>query len=92
MEAARQLVIEGLVQKMCSLLRLQPEDIDFGKPVAAQGLDSLIAVELRNWIAKEMEVSINLVEVMTANSLGALAELAGRRSRLVDWEGTRKKE
>jgi acyl carrier protein len=91
MEEARQLMVEGLVQKMCSLLMLTPEDIDISKPVAALGLDSLVAVELRNWIVREMEVSINLVEVMTASSLGALAELAGQRSRLVDWEGFGKK-
>jgi acyl carrier protein len=87
MEAARQLMVEGLVQKVCSLLMISPEDIDISKPVAALGLDSLVAVELRNWIVREMEVSINLVEVMTASSLGALAKLAGQRSRLVDWEG-----
>ncbi len=92
MEVARQLMVEGLVQKLCSLLVLQPQDIDASKPVAAQGLDSLVAVELRNWIVREMEVSINLVELMTASSLGALAELVGQRSRLVDWEVIRETE
>ncbi len=85
-EVARQLMVEGLVQKLCALLVMQPQDIDARKPVAAQGLDSLVAVELRNWIVREMEVSINLVELMTASSLGALAELVGQRSRLVDWD------
>ena len=89
-EVARQLMVEGLVQKLCALLVVQPQDIDARKPVAAQGLDSLVAVELRNWIVREMEVSINLVELMTASSLGALAKLVGQRSRLVEWEGPRK--
>lgn len=88
-EAARQVMIEGLLQKVCSLLMLPREVIDGNKPVAALGLDSLVAVELRNWIAREVEVSINLVEVMTASSLTTLAELAGQRSRLVNWKGLR---
>ena len=89
LEAARELITKGLMQKLCSLLMLPLEDIDASKPIAKLGLDSLIAVELRNWIAKEMEVSINLVDVMTATSLGALAQSVGQRSRLVKWEGTR---
>lgn len=91
-EAARQLMVEGLLQKVCSLLMLPPEVVDVNKPVAALGLDSLVAVELRNWIAREVEVSINLVEVMTASSLATLAELAGQRSRLVNWKGLGGKE
>ena len=91
-EAARQLMAEGLLQKVCSLLMVPPEVIDVNKPVATLGLDSLVAVELRNWIAREVEVSINLVEVMTASSLATLAELAGQRSRLVNWKGLGGKE
>ena len=83
---AKKLMVSGLTQKLCSLLMLQEDDIDASKPLRDQGLDSLVMVELRNWISKEMIVSINLVEIMDAKSLGALAEMMGQRSRLVDWK------
>ena len=84
--AANQIIVSGLTQKLCSLLMLQEDDIDASQPLKAQGLDSLVMVELRNWISKELEVGINLVEIMDASSVGGLAKMIGRRSRLVDWK------
>ncbi|KAI0474037.1 hypothetical protein GGR56DRAFT_696770 [Xylariaceae sp. FL0804] len=43
--------------------------------VAALGVDSLVAVELRNWLAAETGVSLPVFEILAARSL---AELAGR--------------
>ena len=82
----KQLIVGGLTEKLCSLLMLQEEDIDASRPLRDQGLDSLVMVELRNWISKETEVGIGLVEIMEASTLGALAEVMGQKSRLVDWK------
>lgn len=50
------------------------EPVEPGKPLASYGLDSLAAVEFRNWLRMEMRVVFTMLEVMGASSLFALCE------------------
>ncbi|KAL8928323.1 MAG: hypothetical protein Q9172_001007 [Xanthocarpia lactea] len=84
LEAAQETVAGKVKTKISSLLMLPEEDIDAKKPVVSYGLDSLVAVELRNWIAKEAGAGIQLMDLMTSRSLGDLAALVTSRSRFVD--------
>ena len=70
--------------KLCSLLMVQEEDLDPTKAIVTYGLVSLVAVELRNWIAKEVGARIQLLDVMTSKSWGELVALIASRSSLVD--------
>jgi len=54
-------------------LRLS-EPVEPGKPLTSYGLDSLAAVEFRNWLRREMGVVFTMLEVMGATSLWALCE------------------
>lgn len=50
--------------------------------LAAYGVDSLVAVELRNWIVSQVGADISIFELMQSPSLGELAgKLAGMRRR-----------
>ena len=84
LEAAQQLVLGGLMTKLCSLLMIQEEDLDPTKAIVTYGLDSLIAVEFRNWIAKEIGARIQLMALLTRKSLIELAATTTARSSLVD--------
>ena len=84
LEAAQQVVSSRLKVKLCSLLMVQEEDIDPSKAIITYGLDSLVAVEFRNWIAKEMGARIQLMDVTTSKSWGNLVALITSRSSLVD--------
>ena len=70
--------------KLCSLLMVQEEDLDPTKAIVTYGLDLLVAVEFRNWIAKEVGARIKLLDVMTSKSWGDLVALVASRSSLVD--------
>ena len=59
--AAQELVSGRLKTKLCSLIMIQEEDLDPTKPIVTYGLDSLVGVELRNWIAKEAGARIQLL-------------------------------
>ncbi|ORY57229.1 uncharacterized protein BCR38DRAFT_461375 [Pseudomassariella vexata] len=69
------IITEAIVDRLASLLGRQPADISENKSVASLGVDSLVAVELRNWIAAETGVSLPVFEILGTRSLG---ELAGR--------------
>lgn len=60
------------------------EDINVTKAVVTYGLDSLVAVEFSNWIAREVAAGIQLLDLMTSKSLVDLAALMASRSALVD--------
>ncbi|KAI0436308.1 polyketide synthase [Xylaria telfairii] len=47
------------------------------------GLDSLVAIELRNWITREFEAPLQSSEIMTDQSIQDLAQKVASRSRVI---------
>ena len=83
-QAAVELICHSLTRKLSKLLLIAPEDVDPTKPVVAYGLDSLVAVELRNWMTIELGAGVPLMEVMNSPSIEGLAEKLAARSDFVD--------
>ncbi|PLB48404.1 KR-domain-containing protein [Aspergillus steynii IBT 23096] len=50
------------------------EPMEPAKPLAVYGLDSLAAVEFRNWARQELQIAITTLEVVGAKTLRALCE------------------
>jgi emericellamide synthase (highly reducing iterative type I polyketide synthase) len=51
--------------------------------VASYGLDSLVSVELQNWVSRFLGGHVQTFELMSSMSMVQLAEVVARRSRLV---------
>lgn len=83
LEAAREAISARLKTKLCSLLMCPEEDLDASKAIVTYGLDSLVAVEFRNWMAKEAGARVQLLDLMTSKSWGDLVALVAARSNLV---------
>jgi acyl transferase domain-containing protein/NADPH:quinone reductase-like Zn-dependent oxidoreductase/aryl carrier-like protein len=64
-----------LRDKVARILGTTPERLDTEKPLLNLGIDSLMAVELRNWIEQEWHVHVPIMEVMRSPSLSNLTEL-----------------
>jgi NAD(P)-dependent dehydrogenase (short-subunit alcohol dehydrogenase family)/aryl carrier-like protein len=81
-----------LRDKLARVLGTSPDRLDGEKPLLNLGLDSLMAVELRNWIEGELRVNLPIVELMRSPSLSRLAELLREQmasgSRLREPSGT----
>ncbi|RYP64884.1 hypothetical protein DL771_008561 [Monosporascus sp. 5C6A] len=67
--AALQVVDKGFRR----ILRLT-EPLDPTRPVVVYGIDSLAAVEIRNWIRAKLGVNVTTVDIMNASSLTAFCE------------------
>ncbi|PYI32700.1 hypothetical protein BP00DRAFT_435110 [Aspergillus indologenus CBS 114.80] len=78
------LVIENaLVTKLAEMFSRTREGIDPSLPLAQFGVDSLVAVELRNWSAATVQADCSLFDVMHAVSVTGLAGKMAEKSRFV---------
>ncbi|KAM3435360.1 hypothetical protein MY4824_004941 [Beauveria thailandica] len=82
-QAAVEAVFAGLKQKLAGMLSISIDDVQADRSVASYGVDSLISVELRNWVHDELAAQIQSIELMSSLSMMQLAETMARRSRLV---------
>jgi acyl carrier protein len=82
-EVALSYTITALGKKLSSLISIDPEALDLEKPIFELGLDSLIAIELRNWIKREFEASLQSLEILDEQSVTALSRKIIERSKLV---------
>lgn len=72
-------VRQALAKKLARALSTKPEDIDARRPLHAFGVDSLVAVEIRNWFLKEFTADLAIFELMSGRSVEAVCELAVER-------------
>jgi aryl carrier-like protein len=73
-------ILQSLLRtKIVRVLATSPEQLDTDRPLLQLGLDSLMAVELRNWIESELQVSLPIVELMRSPGLTRLAALVAER-------------
>ncbi|OGM50547.1 hypothetical protein ABOM_000924 [Aspergillus bombycis] len=61
------------------LMRAETEEVDLDAPLASVGIDSLISIELRNWIRRNIGVEITVLEIVRADSVRALGLLAQKK-------------
>ena len=83
-EEAHKVLYSALVHKVSSMSMTPKEDIQIEKPLEDYGLDSLVAVELRNWITNELHSNVPLLEVTNSPSLQSLAATIAANSELLE--------
>lgn len=75
---AADVVANGIAAKLCKALSISPDSFDISQPLHIYGVDSLIAVEMRNWFMQVLRVDVAVFEILggaTASTLGrAVAE------------------
>ncbi|PBP22184.1 beta-ketoacyl synthase domain-containing protein-2 [Diplocarpon rosae] len=81
-QQAIELICEGLMTKVSAVLMVPREDMDPSKAIVVYGLDSLVAIEIRNWITRELEASLQVLELLTSGSFWSLSEAVLAKSRL----------
>lgn len=78
--AATEVILEALIEKLAHLLQCPSSDIDADRPLHSFGVDSLVAVEIRNWISKMCIADISLFTIMRSVPMGVLALEIAKKS------------
>ncbi|KAL9116075.1 MAG: hypothetical protein Q9227_000444 [Pyrenula ochraceoflavens] len=80
-EQKRGIAITALTKKLGRILSISAENIDMNKPLAEYGVDSLVAVELRNWIGKEFVTDISVFDIMGGMKIAGMAEFVAANTK-----------
>ncbi|KAF1961734.1 KR-domain-containing protein [Byssothecium circinans] len=78
---AGDVITEALTRKLAKALSMPGDDIDPAKPMHVYGVDSLVAVEMRNWLAKELRADVVVFELMGNTSIASLGTLVAGKSQ-----------
>ncbi|KAK5993761.1 Highly reducing polyketide synthase cm3B [Cladobotryum mycophilum] len=81
--AAVEATYTSMKQKLARLLAISPKEVQPDRSVASYGVDSLISVELRNWITGHLRSHVQTLELMSSMDMMQLAEVVAKRSRFV---------
>lgn len=81
--AAAAIILDALMKKLSKSLMIALEDIDASAPTSVYGVDSLVAVEVRNWLLREVKADVPVFEILQASSLQLLGYKIAEKSTLV---------
>lgn len=77
-------VAEAIARKISTLVAVAYEEMDLQRRVVEYGLDSLVVIELKNWITQKFQAALQASEISDAPHIIALAATIASRSALVN--------
>ncbi len=83
LESAHEIATRGIVEKVASMMQTSVEEVDSGRPLHTYGVDSLVAVEIRNWLTKEAKADVTVFDILAAVPIMSLARTVVSKSALV---------
>jgi hypothetical protein len=63
------------------MFAIPPKGVDVSLPMAYYGVDSLVAVEVRNWLSATAHAELSTFDIMQSPSLAALAMQVAEKSQ-----------
>ena len=84
LSSARSHIYNSLATKFSTVLMIEPEDLHPDRTLGTYGTDSLMAVEIRSWIRREMEANVILMDMLADNTLETLTDRVVEKSALVE--------
>ncbi|KAB5584987.1 fatty acid synthase S-acetyltransferase [Coniochaeta sp. 2T2.1] len=82
-EAAEDVITKAIVEKLSRALGIDVAALDASQPLHAYGVDSLVAVELRTWLSKEMGADVAVFDIVGDSTIRSLGAFVAGRSTLV---------
>jgi acyl carrier protein len=73
-------IAQRMKTKLSQMLSISVDELDLDKPIHQYGVDSLTAVELRNWFGREMRADVAVFDILGGTSIASVVALAAGRS------------
>ncbi|KAK8112334.1 uncharacterized protein PG998_008791 [Apiospora kogelbergensis] len=83
MKQAADLMTEALVKRTAEIVQMPASEVDPAQPLYKYGVDSLTAIEVRNWISRELKANMALLEIVSAVPIAEFAAKIAEKSQLV---------
>ncbi|KAJ5833041.1 Highly reducing polyketide synthase sdnO [Penicillium riverlandense] len=80
---AEEIITHAIAEKFALFMDRALEDVNLDQSLAAFGLDSLVSIELKNWMVRTFQVTLQTSEIADALSVVALAKTITSRSKLI---------
>ncbi|KAL6713727.1 hypothetical protein ACLMJK_008219 [Lecanora helva] len=74
--------LTALQEKLSQLLAIDRNDLQADRSVAGLGIDSLVAIEVRNWVSGRLGSQIQMLELMSPKPLVELATVVAEWSKI----------
>ncbi|RBQ89179.1 hypothetical protein VDGD_20589 [Verticillium dahliae] len=78
---AEAVVCAGLVDKIAAVLMMEPEELDVTRSLSHYPLESLVAIEIRNFITRELEANMQVLELLSSGSIQTLTRTVCKKSK-----------
>jgi hypothetical protein len=86
LQEAADAVCGALVRKLAKAMMMDIENLDPGRPANAYGVDSLVAVEIRAWVFKEVKSDVSVFDILSNAPLVSLSLKIALHSTLLPAE------
>ncbi|PTB61334.1 KR-domain-containing protein, partial [Trichoderma citrinoviride] len=78
-EEVSTIIRDGLSMMLAKAMNMLPFEIDLNKSLNAYGVDSLVAVTIRNWILNNCGVQISVFEILSDLSIEEMASMIAEK-------------
>ena len=86
LQDAEQVVCDGLVEKIAKTLGLELEEMDPARNLTNYALDSLTAIDVRNFITREFESTMQVLELLASGTIQTLAKAVCAKSKMLKFD------
>ncbi|KAI1306393.1 polyketide synthase [Xylaria venustula] len=80
---AEDIVLDALLDKLSRVLSVDRSNLDVNKPLHAYGVDSLVAVDVRSWLLKDLGSEVSVFDMNSQASIKHLAKTATAKNRFL---------
>lgn len=84
LDEASNIVVDAVVGKLASLPSVSAEDIEANKSVSANGIDSLVAMEFRTFLVRDLKADVPMLDIMGTSSIKVLSRKIALLSQAVE--------
>lgn len=85
LDDAVEVIIGGITKKLMDIFMIEEAEVVSSKPLSSYGVDSLVAVELRNMLSLRAGAEVSIFDIMQSLSITALATIVATRSSYMDF-------